>query len=100
MLLIIIGAIVNLLIFFFEQWWRQHHPSRPTAIVRRQFIDQIGSLRYFWMGPSREKYAAALFDKFVANYDANPPKFTASDAPLSDNQASELAHKYTQGLTL
>lgn len=95
---IIIGAIVSLLIFFFEQWWLAHHPIKPTAEAKQEFLRKLRSFRYFWMGPDRAAYGGILFDKFVANYEKNPPMATAS--ALTADQAKQLAKTYASGLSL
>lgn len=97
MWMIIIGAIVSLLVYFFERWWTAHHPISP-AQARDAFIAEVGSLRHFWMGSRRKEYAGKLFDKFLKNYEANPP---VSSAPfLTQPEALGLAKKYAEGLTL
>lgn len=97
---IIIQAIVALLIAFFEQWWKDSYPFHP-AQYRTTFVDRIGSIRYFWLGPDRAKYADALFTKFAANYDANPPAKNAFDGkPMDGAYAAYYAKKYALGLTL
>ena len=97
---IIISAIVSLLIFFFEQWWTHHHPAQPNSDIRELFVTKISGWRYIWMGPNRGKYAGELFDKFVNNYQANPPRYTLNDALLTQDQAKSLATKYAEGLDL
>lgn len=96
---IIIGAIVNLLIFFFERWWTNSYPYDP-AQYRANFMDEVNSLRHFWMGPDRAKYAGLLFDKFEANYKAAPPVISDQDGLLNQAYASFHAKKYARGLTL
>lgn len=96
---IVIGAIVSLLVFFFERWWTAHHPINPTP-AKQAFLDEVGKLRHCWMGPNRQKYAAALFDKFVARYNQAPPKMSDHDAPLTSDQAKAIASLYASGLTL
>jgi len=95
----IIMAIVNLLIFFFEQWWKNHHPTSP-AQARALFVAQVSSIRYFYLGRKRGQIAGIVFDKAMARYDADPPVFNLSDAPLSENDASVLAYKYASGITV
>jgi hypothetical protein len=100
MFTIIIGAIVNLLIWWFEQWWKNKHPAQPGPKEKQAFLTEVSRFKHFWMGPNRHKYAAALFDKFAAKYQANPPVVELSDAPLSAKEAAGFANKYAKGLTL
>lgn len=97
---IIIEAIISLLIYFFEKWWSKSQPFSPSQ-YREAFLSKVTSIRYFWMGPQREVYAALLFDKFQANYDADrPPAACFLDRRLSPDEATGFAKKYAKGLTL
>lgn len=95
---LIISTIISILTFFIEQWWSANHPIKPTLEAKTAFLKKIGGLRYFWMGANRGKYGAILFDKFVANYEANPPLMTLHS--FSADQAKNLAAQYAAGLTI
>jgi hypothetical protein len=68
--------------------------------MKAQFIAEVGRTRHFWMGGKRKQMASALFDKYTANYNADPPIVETSTAMLTPAQAKAIATKYSVGLTL
>lgn len=96
---IIVTALINLLIYFFEKWWTNSNPY-PPSMYRGAFLDEVSSIKWFWMGTSRVKYAGLLFDKYQANYDADKPPGVCFGVPLPKEAASMYAKKYAIGLTL
>jgi len=95
---LVLSALVSLLVFFFERWWTANHPINPAA-AKQAFLAEVGSAKHFWMGKRRHELAGKIFDKFVARFNADPPKM-ATGTVLTESEASALAQKYAAGLTL